>query len=932
MAEETRTDEDKIIEILKIEGMVRQYEDLDFLPVRQSLYEVEDEPPVYDEFVGPQIVWCRPQEIDIGCAYFDDDFVAPRVSAGSLPDETFISALMALCAFPGYDLLENVIASRPEDFKTFGVISCRFYVEGEWVEVITDTRLPCVRNNLTLQNTPAYSKSTSVSEMWVTLLEKAYAKAVGSYEAIQKIKLHEALLHLTGGSVKEYSTADGLEGAPQLWPTLINIFSETDVLVLAQPIQGDEWAPGDPSVSAPGGDGKEEEAITPTARPTSPSPPGSPVGSPNSPAGKGVQGPQQQIDLTPARTYVVSSFLEMSTFHLVCVFDPWRELGWTGAWGNDSGKWDDFPEVLRAAEEDPRVHWRRENPDSGYVWMGIGDFQQIFGKLTACKLFPNEKYKYYRLVDEWLAPEERLTGPLVTIQDKAAAVRQAAEARTASAVKSTAAYSIDADASWFNNPQARIYSKVHTTCCVSVVPIVGEGDAAPVPSITIAATPLTANQSHIWDAATCKVTATDKTSRGLSLVKGQEATIWRLDLDPEMAYHIIPSCNSRRSYGPFVVRIFSPDFISIESMPPLLCTRLEGAWKRSTTQDTAGGPPALSDKEAKDGLKPNPRWSQNPQFHVNLRDKFSRKDVHLKMVVRRLDKPAKVSKGAAPEVLSFVVCKADCLEDSQPLRKKGGGARQNALGEVIPAKESSLRRKKRNASAEQAPTQASRESGKTILRRTEPPRDAFAISTSGASRTEASVYFPLLPRSWCANGLLLVPSLSETGFKGDFAVEVYSSEPVDVAEMPEQFMKSVASEWTEALCGGSHICENFRKNPRFILKLLTTDVTRQPIRMRITLTRYGDAWTPQCRHDAVGCMIGFYVFRTNMGQQEMVYEGAFVPDNEVSSESNFALEPLDENEDYIILASTFSEGKTGSFVLNIMADCEVALTKGDTGR
>ena len=42
-----------------------------------------------------------------------------------------------------------------------------------------------------------------------------------------------------------------------------------------------------------------------------------------------------------------------------------------------------------------------------------------------------------------------------------------------------------------------------------------------------------------------------------------------------------------------------------------------------------------------------------------------------------------------------------------------------------------------------------------------------------------------------------------------------------------------------------------------------------------------------------------------MGQQEMVYEGAFVPDNEVSTESDFALEPLDENEDYIILASTF---------------------------
>jgi hypothetical protein len=925
MASEERTDEDKIIEILKIEGMVRQYEDLDFLPVRQSLYEEEDQPPLYDEFIAPQMVWCRPQEIDPTCQYFADDYVSPRVSAGTLPDETFASTLMAVCSFQGYDLLETIIASRPDDFKIYGVISCRFYVEGEWVEVITDTRLPCVRNELTLQQTPAYSKSPNSSEMWVALLEKAYAKAVGSYEAIQKIKLHETLLHLTGGSIQQYFTADG-EGVTPLWATVLNIFQEEDVLVMARPNQDNEeenMGMEAGLADVPNLDGEDGD------RPTTP-----PVASPSA---SGPSSPDRRKEKSPDanfrsnRTYVLASYLDVATFHLVCVFDAWRDVNWSGAWCNDSGKWDDFPELLHAAEADTRTNWTRDDLDSGYLWMSLEDFKALFCEVTACKLFPNEKFKYYRMLDEWSPPEERISGPLSTVQDKHATIKQANEARVASSMNSTAAYSIDADASWFNNPQTRIFAKEKATVSISVVPITGDGEAAPTPSINVAVTADTANQSHIWDFATAKIISNAELSRGLPLAKGQESSIWHLDMEPDMIYHIIPSCAKKTSYGPFVVRIFSPNFVNVERMPPVRRTVLESSWKRTTNQDTAGGPPTLVDVTAKTGFRANSKWSQNPQFHVNLIDKFSRKDVHLKLVLRRKDKPAKTAKGSAPETISFVVCKADCLEDLQPLRKKGGGPRQNALGEVIPSKESSLRRKKVDRS-EVAPTQASRESGKTILRRTAPPKDAFALVTTGTSRTEATAYFPLLPRSWCANGLLVVPSLAYVGNKGNFALEVYSSEPVDVTEMPEQFMKSVASDWTEILCGGSHICEMWKKNPRFIMKLLSNDVSRQPVKMRITLSRYGDGWDHKCRADAVGNMIGFYIFRTNMGQQELVYEGNFVPDKEVSTDSDFQLEPLDENEDYIILASTFAEGKQGAFVLNIMADCEVSLTKGDAGR
>ena len=78
--------------------------------------------------------------------------------------------------------------------------------------------------------------------------------------------------------------------------------------------------------------------------------------------------------------------------------------------------------------------------------------------------------------------------------------------------------------------------------------------------------------------------------------------------------------------------------------------------------------------------KENSRWCQNPQFHIDLKDKFSNTELHLKLVLRRTDKPPKPVKGQPPETVSFICCKAECLEDQSPLRKKGGQPRQNALG------------------------------------------------------------------------------------------------------------------------------------------------------------------------------------------------------------------------------------------------------------
>ena len=197
-----RSEEDKIKDAVTISS--KPYDDVDFLPIRQSIYINPSQIPEYDGDIFHRIVWCRPDQI----AELPDYFASPSYTGsgciqGTLPDDVFLGVLMAISVYPGHELIEKVLVSKPDDFKTYGVYTCRFYVEGNWCEVITDTCLPCYRDEETGAVNLVYSKSIDPSELWIPLIEKAYAKAVGCYEAIEKVKVAEALLHLTGGSVQQ---------------------------------------------------------------------------------------------------------------------------------------------------------------------------------------------------------------------------------------------------------------------------------------------------------------------------------------------------------------------------------------------------------------------------------------------------------------------------------------------------------------------------------------------------------------------------------------------------------------------------------------------------------------------------------------------------------------------------------------------------------
>jgi hypothetical protein len=697
-----RTDEDRIIETMIIERNANSYDDTDFVPIRQSLYTVATAIPEYDDDVFHQIVWRRPAAITAGAEYFapNEAYNTVCCEQGTLPDDTFLGALMATCVYPGRDLIENIFSSRPDDFKTYGIYTCRFYVEGEWVDVITDTNLPCIRDEMSGNCALAYGRSTNPKEMWVSLVEKAYAKAVGSYEAIEKVKAHEALLHLTGGSIQQMHLHDDASKEFQIASGVFKFLQKqfkNDTMILLTPaeltsteanaahttgthagssVSASIMTPIDDNSSTM--DDRREEKLAAAAEKDA------------------LDSLRPENMFHVGKMYSIIACRDVGGFELILLHNPWpSHKHWRGSWSDKSTDWDLYPELQQEFDEDPAIPWTRHNPN-GYFWMTAKNLAKYFNLMYLCKLFPNDRFNYYCVTGEWRG--KCAGGTVNTVREKAVVAKDAAASRVTSIQRSTAAAVIDGDPAWFNNPQYRIHCAKKTTMYVSVLSSSGlEGDGVHVICITVVATPKISGSMHphLWDASTVETIAATKPE---GRAKGQEASLWSVELDANHFYHVVVHTIRRGLEAAFIVRLFATEHITVEKISNLTCSILEGNWTKHGDLDSTGGALRVKSDEAPGVPKENGKWCQNPQYHLEVIDPYGREEIHLKVVVRRTDKGAHQGHGhrggaaagaaagpgeakVAEVMLGMVICKADLLEDNSAARKKNQ-PRQNAVGEV----------------------------------------------------------------------------------------------------------------------------------------------------------------------------------------------------------------------------------------------------------
>ncbi|KAL8625593.1 hypothetical protein ACOMHN_014681 [Nucella lapillus] len=144
------------------------------------------------------IVWKRPKQICDNPKLFVEGASSGDVTQGKLGNCWFVAASSCLASVK--EIWNKVIPDfesqewndqKPEEYQ--GIFRIQFWRYGYWTEVVIDDFLPTINDQL------VFIHSQSRNEFWSALLEKAYAKLFGNYEALDGGELSEALEDFTGG-------------------------------------------------------------------------------------------------------------------------------------------------------------------------------------------------------------------------------------------------------------------------------------------------------------------------------------------------------------------------------------------------------------------------------------------------------------------------------------------------------------------------------------------------------------------------------------------------------------------------------------------------------------------------------------------------------------------------------------------------------------
>ncbi|XP_068088940.1 calpain-8-like [Hyperolius riggenbachi] len=283
------------------------------------------------------VEWKRPKEIHNDPHFIVGGATRGDVAQGALSDCWVLAGISSLTLEK--DLLAQVVPQDQSFKKDYaGIFHFRMWQYGEWVDVVVDDHLPTKNKRL------MFVQSADGSEFWSALLEKAYAKLNGSYEALNNGYPKEALEDFTGGISESYM----LDHPPaDLFQTIQNALKEDSLI-------------GCYTKASPGG----LEYIN-------------------------------AHKLVALHAYSLTGAEEVDykgkKVLLVRVMNPWGSTEWNAAWSDNAPEWNDV---------DPKVKEALLiKKDDGEFWMPFSDFTREFGGVEICNLTPdattiNEKSKW----------------------------------------------------------------------------------------------------------------------------------------------------------------------------------------------------------------------------------------------------------------------------------------------------------------------------------------------------------------------------------------------------------------------------------------------------------------------------------------------------------------------------------------------------------
>ncbi|XP_016000414.1 calpain-3 isoform X4 [Rousettus aegyptiacus] len=294
------------------------YVDPEFPPDETSLF--------YSQKFPIQFVWKRPPEICENPRFIIGGANRTDICQGDLGDCWFLAAIA--CLTLNEHLLFRVIPHDQSFTENYaGIFHFQFWRYGDWVDVVIDDCLPTYNNQL------VFTKSNHRNEFWSALLEKAYAKLHGSYEALKGGNTTEAMEDFTGGVTEFFEIKD----APKDMYKIMKKAIERGSLM-----------------------GCSIDTIVPVQYET-----------------------RMACGLVKGHAYSVTG-LEETQFKnekvkLVRLRNPWGQVEWNGSW---SDGWKDWSFV----DKGEKARLQHQVTEDGEFWMSYDDFIYHFTKLEICNL------------------------------------------------------------------------------------------------------------------------------------------------------------------------------------------------------------------------------------------------------------------------------------------------------------------------------------------------------------------------------------------------------------------------------------------------------------------------------------------------------------------------------------------------------------------
>eukprot|EP00960_Hanusia_phi_P041268 754920-Hanusia_phi.AAC.3 len=319
-------------------GRDGKFVDPEFPASARSLF-VQSEAPLGHVPVD-EVQWLRPSEFVPKLAQgrqpqlFVDGANPSDVVQGALGDCWFLSALS--CVASRRDLLRNLFAST--EFGSQGIYTIRFYKNGRWKYITIDDRIPCSPSG-----EPLYARCKDVCEIWVMLIEKAYAKIHGRcYRNLETGAMTFALKDLTGGdphlvNLLDPQTRDECENG-FLWQKL-KLWMKQNSLCGC-------------SFSINKGEARYQES---------------------------------DGGILKGHAYSIIDLKEYRDLRFLQVRNPWGRKEWTGRWADFAPEWERLREKYPDAP-DWMLNYVPEN--DGTFWMLFADFCKYFNMLFICIRFP----------------------------------------------------------------------------------------------------------------------------------------------------------------------------------------------------------------------------------------------------------------------------------------------------------------------------------------------------------------------------------------------------------------------------------------------------------------------------------------------------------------------------------------------------------------